>query len=156
MTFVLGTRSREELRGVHGDVVKCVEYAIGCSSVDFAVHDGLRTLEQQREYVRVGVSRTLNSKHLPQADGLGHAVDLVPYVGGKLRWEWPLIYPIAAAMWEASEHYGVELVWGGCWDRPLEHLEPQDLEAEVAAYVDRRRTAGRSAFTDGPHFELFW
>ena len=103
MTYSLGTASRAELRGVHPDLVKVVEHAIQITTQDFSVHDGLRTLKEQRRYVAAGVSQTMNSMHRTQPDGFGHAVDLVPYINGKLRWEWPAIYPIAAAVWQAAK-----------------------------------------------------
>lgn len=152
MAYVLGRRSRAELEGVHPDLVRVVERAIQVTSQDFSVHDGIRTLDEQRELYRRGASRTLNSKHLPQEDGYGYAVDLVPYVGGRLRWEWPLIYPIAEAMRAAAEGQGVRLRWGGHWGE-LTGMD-DDPEALVRAYVDSRRAAGKSAFIDGPHYEL--
>jgi peptidoglycan L-alanyl-D-glutamate endopeptidase CwlK len=156
VTFSFGERSRKELVGVQPKLVASVEFAIGISPIDFAVHDGLRTLEEQREYLRTGASKTLNSKHLKQADGYGHAVDLVPYVNGKLRWELPLCIQIAGVVWQAATADRLELVWGGVWDRQLDELDPMNLEAEIEAYRARRRKKGRDAFIDGPHFELFW
>lgn len=157
MTFVLGPKSLQELVGVTPPLVECVKRAIRRPelTVDFAVHDGLRTIAEQRAYLASGASQTLNSKHLPQADGHGHAVDLVPYVNGKLRWEWPLIYPIVQAMYRASIELELELVWGGVWDRQLDELAIDSLEDEVEAYVARRRAKGKKAFTDGPHFETW-
>lgn len=143
---------------MHPELVKCCEITIAHPAlpVDFAAHDGLRTLEQQREYVRAGVSLTLASKHLPQPDGFGHAVDLVPYVNGKLRWELPLCIHVARGMRASSIGLGLELVWGGVWDRQLDELDPANLMDEVEAYAARRRAKGRKALIDGPHFELFW
>lgn len=157
MTFQYGEKSKAELAGVHPQLVVVAESAIARStSVDWAVHDGLRTLEEQHAYLRAGVSWTLNSKHLKQPDGFGHAVDLVPYVNGKLRWEWPLIYPIARCMHAASIEHQLDLVWGGVWDRQLDELDANDLEGAVEAYVARRRARGLKASIDGPHFETFW
>lgn len=155
MTFVLGARSLQELVGVTPPLVECVKRAIRLTPVDFAVHDGLRTLEEQRRYVNEGASQTLNSKHLLQPDGFGHAVDLVPYLNGKLRWEWSLIYPIAQAMYRASVELELELRWGGVWDRQLDELAIDSLAEEVEAYAARRRAKGKKAFTDGPHFETW-
>lgn len=56
---------------------------------DFSIFDGLRTEAEQRKNIRRGVSWTMNSLHLPQADGLSHAVDLVPYIDGRLMWDNP-------------------------------------------------------------------
>ena len=152
MPFHLGQRSRAELQGVHPRLADVVRSAIQITTQDFSVLDGLRTEAEQRDLVRRGASRTMNSKHLRQADGWGHAVDLVPYVNGGVRWEWPLIYPIATAMRTAAEDQGVRLRWGGHWGE----LTGMDAapEALVAAYVDARRAAGESAFIDGPHYEL--
>jgi peptidoglycan L-alanyl-D-glutamate endopeptidase CwlK len=156
MTFVLGTASRKELHGVEPDLVRVVERAIQITKQDFSVHDGLRTLQEQKRYVATGVSRTMNSKHRPQADGFGHAVDLVPYINGKLRWEWEPIYVIAAAVWQASKELGVPIRWGGAWINmsDIKSGTPGAMKAAVEAYGAVRRKAGEKAFTDGPHFEL--
>jgi peptidoglycan L-alanyl-D-glutamate endopeptidase CwlK len=154
LSYVLGSKSLRELRGVHPRLVDVVGRAIQITPQDFGVHDGLRTPQEQREYLARGVSDTMNSKHLPQASGFGHAVDLVPYVNGKLRWEWPLIYPIAHSMRQAAIELDVRLVWGGVWDRVLNEVEG-DLEDAVEAYVQRRRSLGhKRVFIDGPHYQL--
>lgn len=156
MTYSLGAKSRAELRGVHPDLVRVVERAIQITKQDFSVHDGLRTEAEQREYVRTGASQTMNSMHRTQADGFGHAVDLVPFVNGKLRWEWGPIYVIAAAVWQAARELKVAIRWGGGWINLLDIAEgtPEAMEKAVAAYGAARRKAGKKAFTDGPHFEL--
>jgi hypothetical protein len=46
---------------------------------DHSVNDGCRTVEEQRKNVAKGVSKTMASKHLPQADGKCHATDSMPY-----------------------------------------------------------------------------
>ena len=71
MGFVLGRGSRKKLTGVHPDLVRVVERAIEITDTDFAVIEGLRSPERQRELVAAGASKTLRSRHLT-----GHAVDL--------------------------------------------------------------------------------
>jgi peptidoglycan L-alanyl-D-glutamate endopeptidase CwlK len=146
--FELGEASRRELRGVHAQLVATVERAIVLTVQDFAVHDGIRTLAEQKRLVLSGASETLDSRHIT-----GHAVDLVPYVNGKLRWEWSPIYRIADAMRIAANELGTPLRWGGAWDIDFSAStdSPEDL---VADYVSRRRSLGKRAFIDGPHFEL--
>ena len=156
MPYVLGAKSRAELKGVHPDLIRVVERAIQITTQDFSVHDGLRTAEEQKALVSAGASQTMNSKHRPQADGYGHAVDLVPFINGKMRWEWPAIYPIAAAVWQAARELKVAIRWGGAWI-DLDQIKtgtPGAMKAAVEAYGAARRKAGKSAFTDGPHFEL--
>jgi peptidoglycan L-alanyl-D-glutamate endopeptidase CwlK len=160
MGYTLGARSRAELAGVHPKLVQCVESAIAITEQDFTVMDGLRTLAEQKVNLSRGVSKTMNSQHLPQADGLGHAVDLVPWINGGPRWEWPPIYRIAAAMLIASRQHGVRLRWGGVWDKELATLAPvaADLETAPAAFEKAvaaycKRHPGPD-FLDGPHFEL--
>lgn len=157
MSYTLGPKSRAELIGVHPRLVECVRIAIARTEVDFGVHDGLRTEKEQREYVSRGVSTTMNSMHLRQRDGYGHAVDLVPYINGKLRWEWEPIYRIAAAMASAAKDLRLPLRWGGAWDRrfPQDYTgSVGDMRKQVEGYVQRRKAAGRRAFIDGPHYEL--
>lgn len=156
MPYVLGAKSRAELKGVHPDLVRVVERAIQITTQDFSVHDGLRTAEEQKALVAAGASQTMNSMHRPQADGFGHAVDLVPFINGKMRWEWPAIYPIAAAVWQASRELGVSIRWGGAWINMVDIKTgtPAAMKATVDAYGAARRKLGKAAFTDGPHFEL--
>lgn len=156
MTNALGRGSLAELQGVHPDLQKVVHRAIQISSQDFAVHDGLRTEAEQRELVARGASQTMNSMHRKQADGFGHAVDLVPYINGKLRWEWDPIYFIAASVKQAAAELGVEIRWGGCWQdmAAIPGDTPSAMRKAVEEYGARRRAAGKKAFTDGPHFEM--
>ncbi len=156
MPFALGASSRKELQGVHPKLIAVVEAAIVLTPQDFSVHDGLRTDAEQQVMVDKGVSQTLASLHLRQPDGFGHAVDLVPFINGKLRWEWPPIYHIAAAVHAAATQQGVALIWGGVWDRPFLSLTgtAAALEQAVEDHAARRKAAGRKAFLDGPHFQL--
>lgn len=121
MGYSLGLRSRKNLIGVHPDLVRVVKRAIQITSVDFTVIEGLRTEKRQRQLVAQGASKTMNSRHLT-----GHAVDIVPFVGGNIRWDWPLFDPIEAAMKEAARLESVPIEWGGDW----------------------------ASFKDGPHWQL--
>ncbi len=152
MSYTLGQKSRQELTGVHQHLVLVVERAIQLTTQDFAVHDGIRTVEEQRELVVRGVSWTMQSKHLRQPDGFGHAVDLVPFINGKLRWEWPPVFVIADAVRRAAHELGARIRWGGHWSELTgTTLPPESL---VANYVEDRRRANKRASIDGPHFEL--
>lgn len=153
MTFTLGVISRTNLQQVHPQLVALVNRAILISSVDFQVTAGARTLEQEEKMVADGASQTLHSHHLIQKDGYGGAVDLVPFYNGSPHWDWNLIYPIAATMQQVAKEAGVEITWGGVWDRLMSELPSgaAALKAAVTAYEQRH--PGRD-FIDGPHFEL--
>jgi peptidoglycan L-alanyl-D-glutamate endopeptidase CwlK len=146
--FVLGKQSLEELEGVHSDLVVVVHRAIELTVQDFSVHDGIRTFEEQKKLVESGASQTLDSRHIT-----GHAVDLVPYINGKLRWEWNPIYRIADAVRMAAKELNIPLRWGGAWD--VSFTDTDDLTEDlVSDYIARRRRGGKKAFIDGPHYEL--
>jgi len=145
--FKFGKKSKQELVGVHPDLIRVVNEALRYSEVDFAVHDGMRTPEEQAALVKAGASRTSKSRHLT-----GHAVDLIPYVNGKMRWEWEPIFKIARAVQRAAKEQGVPIRWGGVWDRELQSIG--DPKKEEEAYVARRLAKKLRAFVDGPHFEL--
>lgn len=86
--FVLGERSLKNLWGVHPDLVAVVKRAIQITRTDFAVIEGVRTKERQKELVRKGASKTMNSRHLT-----GHAVDIVPVKNGAISWRIDDIHP---------------------------------------------------------------
>lgn len=157
MSYRLGARSLQMLEGVHPKLVAIVKRAIEITAQDFAVHDGLRTLARQKELIARGMSWTLNSRHLRQADGFGHAVDLVPFLNGRLSWNWPACYTVASAVARAAIEADVGLRWGGVWDRSSDAYPgttPLILSDLSADYVARRRKQGHRAAIDGVHYEL--
>lgn len=122
-------RSLRNLAGIHPDLRRVMDRALQDAPFAFVVTEGLRTAARQRELVRIGASKTLNSRHIT-----GHAVDLVPYVDidkdGKVEVEemyaWPLYGRLAPAIKAAAVAEKVALIWGGDW----------------------------RSFKDGPHWEL--
>lgn len=113
--FQLGPRSIMRLRGVHPDLVKVVERAIQITTVDFTVLEGVRDPLRQMKLVEAGASQTMNSRHIPGADGFAKAVDLGAWVDDQVDWSWPLYAKINAAMQEASKQLGIPVEWGGNW-----------------------------------------
>jgi peptidoglycan L-alanyl-D-glutamate endopeptidase CwlK len=129
MSFSFGRRSQERLATVHPDLQRVFNRAIRLTEVDFAIWEGRRTVKRQRELYNAGASRTMRSRHLPHlSDGLSRAVDVAPFVGGRIRWDWPLFYRLAAVIKKAAELESVPIEWGGDWRR----------------------------FKDGPHWQLPW
>ncbi|MFW5388455.1 M15 family metallopeptidase [Yersinia sp. 2542 StPb PI] len=109
--FRFGQISEHNLRGIHPDLVLIVRRALTLSTIDFRVIEGIRTPERQRQLVRNGSSKTLNSRHLT-----GHAVDLAPMVNNQIPWEdWSAFHQVAKAMKQAAQEMELPLQWGGDW-----------------------------------------
>ena len=146
--WVLSSRSRERLRGVNPELADTVKRALELSPIDFGVTEGIRSVERQKELVARGLSQTMNSKHLT-----GNAVDLVAYLSGRVCWEMSAYDELADAMKQAAKETGVSIRWGGAWQVKDIRLHEGTMEDAMNAYIDLRRSQGRKAFLDGPHFE---
>lgn len=81
----------------------------------FRIIDGARTIAEQRENVRKGVSKTMNSYHIRKASGYSHATDVAPLVNGKISWDWKYYYPLADDVKAMAEKLGIDVQWGGDW-----------------------------------------
>lgn len=147
--FKLSKRSLSRLEGVNEQLVEVVKEAITLTKIDFGVTEGLRTLERQKELVAKGASKTMNSKHLT-----GHAVDLVAYLGSRISWEINLYDDIADAMKAAAMANDVSICWGAAWTVPDITEWDGTMQEATDTYVALRRSQGRRAFIDGPHFQL--
>ena len=110
MAFKLSKRSTEKLSGVNPELVKVVQRAIEITSIDFAVIEGVRTVERQQVLFAQGASKTMKSRHIT-----GHAVDLAAYIDGGICWDWPLYDKLAEAMKDAARELQVPIEWGGDW-----------------------------------------
>lgn len=143
-----------------------VERAAGYCAQPFSLTaQQSRTVAEEAELVREGRSHTLKSHHIIDCVAPGHwaapgfsgAIDLVPVNAGVPVWEWPRIYPIAAAMRRASDELATPITWGGVWDKLMSEYgaDVPALSAAVAAYTTRQNAAGNHrVLLDGPHFEL--
>ena len=154
MAFKLSSRSKNNLEGVHPDMVAVVERAIELTDVDFGVTYGVRTLAEQKKLVASGRSQTMKSKHLIQDSGYSHAVDVVAYDGSDVVWEINVYDDICDAFKKAAEMHGVSIKWGAAWSEGDIRSYRGTAEDAMNAYIDLRRSQGRRPFIDGPHFEL--
>ena len=157
--FKLSEISLNELEGVDPTLIDIVKRAIKITRVDFKVLDGLRTEEEQKEYVRTGKSHTMKSKHLT-----GNAVDLGAWVNGKVHWEFLLYDDIAEAIKKALIAYNLQAAlkgkkkrmirWGGAWQVKDIAFWTGPLHKAQEKYIDLRRSSRQRAFIDAGHFEL--
>jgi len=142
MAYRLSQRSLDRLQGVNPRLASVVRRAIEITPQDFLVSEGVRTLDRQSKLLAEGRTRTMRSKHLVQADGTGHAVDLYPWSSA-----WPKVADIppeayrlvAQAMEQAAHELGTPIRWGNDWDRDGVEV-PMDPD---------------ETFSDKPHFELW-
>lgn len=120
--YKLSEKSLAKLKGVHPDLVYVIKVALELGIIDFSVIEGLRTLETQKLYVAKGVSKTLNSKHIIQSDGYGHAVDLYPYpidmkkVNKCNAQEIAKFGVLAGVIKAVAKNAGIDIIWGGDWE----------------------------------------
>ena len=154
MAFNLSKRSLERLEGVHPKLVETVKKAIEYTEIDFGCIYGVRDLATQEKLFKSGKSQTMKSKHLIQDDGYSHAVDLMAYDSGEPSWDIVDYWLIADAMKKASTETGTILRWGASWHIDNITNWEEKMEDAYNAYVDLRRSQGRTPFIDGPHFEL--
>lgn len=154
--FVFGNASRGAMKDVHAVLIQVAELALKLSTQDFRFYEGARSPAQQRINVQKGVSKTMDSKHMIQADGKAHAMDLVPIIGGVPKWDWEGCYKIAQAVDKAATQLGVakNIRWGGVWDRTMDKFGDETTPAAYMRAVQdyAARHPGKD-FLDGPHFE---
>ena len=85
------------------DIAKLILYA-NSLGVNLTFGEAYRTAYQQKEYVRTGKSKTMNSNHLRRL-----AIDFNFFINGKLYYEHEMIDKIGA-YWESLD---VLNRWGG-------------------------------------------
>ncbi|OYW77660.1 MAG: hypothetical protein B7Z37_02950 [Verrucomicrobia bacterium 12-59-8] len=145
-------RSIRELKGVNPHL--CAMVRDLSTYFKIVVTDGLRTVEEQANYVLMGKSKTLNSKHLT-----GDAVDIMRFDNGKPHWELPLYAEMAVYVrtWSIRNQYPIR--WGGSWHtltNVYDHngvVTVEDMMKLVDEYTKQCRKARKRPLIDGPHFE---
>ncbi len=129
--FIFSQRSKNNLSGVNPLLVKIAYRALDISTADFAVIEGVRTLEKQKENVKKGVSKTLNSRHLT-----GDAIDILPSaIKPGMEWQPHFFEPILRAFKQAADEDGVILRFGKNWksdpNLPVETRFPDYPHIEI-------------------------
>lgn len=138
--FKFGRTSSTELETVEPELRRVLERAI--EIVDFSVIEGRRSIGTQIKYLRKGVTRTIDSRHIPrdddgvyQPDGLSQAVDLTPYQQGVNPW--PLatdspetrqkkkhrFYFLQGILYAIARDEDVDIRLGVDWDTDLDFFD---------------------------------
>jgi len=94
--------------------------ALELSPVNFGVSEGARSVARQRYLLGQRATQTLDSRHIPAdpmdgGNGLSHAVDIFPLVGGEARYDGRLFSEIKEAWDQASVLLKIPFEWGGNW-----------------------------------------
>lgn len=135
--YKFSQRSKDNLKGVHPDLVKVLEASIVNSPIDFTITEGLRSDQRQSDLYAQG--RTKKGKRVTNADGkrnlsnhqdaadgkrdgIGQAVDLYPFVDGKVQVSGAQVEAwlktIADHIKTTAKQLGISIVWGGDWKNP--------------------------------------
>lgn len=169
MGYKFGTRTITNLVGVYPDFVDVLSVAIRKSTVDFGIPDAaLRTTKQQQYLYASGRTRPglvitqkdgvrSKSNHQAHADGYGHAVDCIPYVGGRYVFTedaWDYYHLIASAISYAAKELKVaeNITWGCAWGMPMSSY-PSDPEHMLKQREIYKQVHVGKDFLDGPHFQ---
>lgn len=116
MTFKLGSKSRERLKGVDPRIIDIVELALTITIIDFGIpqHGGIRDKATQNILFKKGASKCdgIKSRSAHQS---GLAFDVFAYVDGAASWDRYQLTQVAAAILQAASLLGYELEWGGLY-----------------------------------------
>ena len=112
------------LEGVHP---LAVDWALRVVRImDCSVVYGVRSMTEQRHMVSIGASQTMDSKHLIQSDGYGHAIDLAPY---------PIDFKDLDRFWmlggvgiAVAHDMGIPMTWGRDWDSDFDFYDQEFMD----------------------------
>lgn len=111
-----GPLSTSRLIGVTPNLIRLAK--AGLDDFDIVVVCGGRTLAEQVQMVQKGVSKTMNSMHLKQVDGLFHALDLIPrptFDWNATGYDRDLIL-FGGYMLGRARELGITIRYGGDWN----------------------------------------
>lgn len=129
MNYALGRASKLRLVTCHNDIQTFVNRAITNSPVDFTVTDGRRGREEQEAAFDDKKSKAHYGESPHNVEPLSLAVDLVPYIDGRLAYEDDDAFErledhlreveaelIAEGAISCTFDWGGD--WPGAWDKP--------------------------------------
>lgn len=127
MANEFGEASKAKLSTCRKELQDVASLALRYGLIDFSVVEGHRTKGIQDQYFAAGKSRVKfpNGKHnqIPS-----DAMDLAPYVNGKLSWDKTHCLFLAGVVMAAAASLGYKLRWGGNWDMDGEPVTDQDFQ----------------------------
>ena len=136
--YILGEKSKENLKGVHPQLVKLMTEAVKESPFDFRIAQGVRTAEYQNSLYQQGRTKPgkivtncdgikNKSNHQAKADGYGHAIDIFVcgiVENGQYRkfttvegYDTKKMFAVAKHIKEIGQKLGIPVKWGGDWNK---------------------------------------
>lgn len=111
----MDARSESNLAQVHPDLCAVIRRTAEISAQPFIVIAGIRTVEAEKANCASGASQTMHSRHLPNAQGLACAVDVMATQGSAADWDATSYAIINVAVQQAASELGHTVEWGGDW-----------------------------------------
>lgn len=164
MAHKLKPTELKRMDGVHPKLCELIIRTAALPTAQpFMITDGFRTQEQQAALYAKGrtttgpiVTWTMQSKHLKQADGYGHAFDFCPLIGDKLIYNPALnlepeiielsFYTLIGILQNTAKEIGIKIRSGSDWDTNG-IIDGKELS-------NYRKKWGKLPKADLPHIEL--
>jgi len=128
MKLYFGKQSIANLEAVSPALQNLMRQVLALELIDFSITEGFRPQFKQDEYFSAGKSKVRwpNSKH--NKTPYSEAVDAVPYVRGKLSYNYYHCCFLAGTILALAKKISVPIRWGGNWDMDLEPVTDQDFQ----------------------------
>lgn len=118
-SFKYSKTSLKRLYTCHSDLITICKKALDQSPVDITVVCGYRDKLSQNQAYRDGYSK-LEWPHSMHNQTPSKAVDLAPYISGKVQWNNVKgLYIIAGIVISIAYSLNVKIRWGGAWNGTL-------------------------------------
>lgn len=130
MKYIFGEASQKKMLTIDVTLQFILKIALDYGLMDFAVISGKRSQEEQDCLYAEGKSKLKwpNSKHNAQGGNKSEAVDVAPYVNGKLSWDYNHCAFLAGIIMTSAKSLGMPLRWGGNWDGDGEPITDQSFQ----------------------------
>lgn len=119
----LSKRSLGNIKGIDYRLIILIGLMLDESPYDFAVTEGLRTSERQKQLVAEGKSKTMNSKHLT-----GKAFDIAILKDGAVTWDIKYYREFADVIMQLAHRLGFNIECGAHWENFVDgpHIQIND------------------------------
>ena len=134
--YKFGKSSEDRLSSVHHDLVRVCRRMLGYGILDATVVQGRRSQEDQDRAFKEGKSKLKYPQSRHNSDP-SEAVDIAPFVNGKVSWNTQHCLVLAGLMLAAASELGVKVRWGGNWDRDGEPVTDQTFNDLVHFELDK-------------------